>query len=288
VKSMTGYAIIEKADARMRFSLEIKSYNNRYLDIAIQLPSYLSSLELRFRDFLSERIIHGKVEMNLRVRELPYPLSVVIDEKAATAGMKALRELGSLADIREAPSLANLLSLEGILSVERNIDTDEVWAAIFSSLLECADRFDEAREEEGRHTQSDILEKLDTLSNSLLLVKKTAPQLESSIKENLRSRFTEVMGNAIDENRVLAETAVALVKFTINEEISRLEAHLRSFRSIFMQEGSQAKKLDFLCQEMNREVNTIGSKSCILETSQAVILMKDAIENIREQLRNLE
>ncbi|MDR0878329.1 MAG: DUF1732 domain-containing protein, partial [Treponema sp.] len=111
---------------------------------------------------------------------------------------------------------------------------------------------------------------------------------ESSIKENLKSRFAEVLGNQIDENRILAETAILLMKYTISEELSRLASHLGEFRAETERNPSPGKKLDFLCQEINREINTIGSKTPILEVSRAVVDMKDALENVREQLRNVE
>ncbi len=115
-----------------------------------------------------------------------------------------------------------------------------------------------------------------------------APALERSIADNLRSRFAELLGNAVDENRILAETAVLLMKYTISEELARLRAHLEEFRSEAARNAAPGKKLDFLCQEINREINTIGSKSPILEVSRAVVSMKDALENVREQLRNVE
>jgi uncharacterized protein (TIGR00255 family) len=122
------------------------------------------------------------------------------------------------------------------------------------------------------------------------------PVLENSIRENIRTRFAELLedagsaglGHSIDENRILAETAVLLMKYTINEELSRLSSHLAEFRAEAERNSSPGKKLDFLCQEINRDINTIGSKTPILEVSHAVVEMKDALENIREQLRNVE
>jgi uncharacterized protein (TIGR00255 family) len=114
------------------------------------------------------------------------------------------------------------------------------------------------------------------------------PEIEKTVRAQLSARFKEVLGDAADEGRVLSEIASALMKYSINEEISRLSAHIESFSSIVEREASPGKKLDFLCQEMNREVNTIGSKSMLLAVSRSVVELKDSLENIREQLRNVE
>jgi uncharacterized protein (TIGR00255 family) len=114
------------------------------------------------------------------------------------------------------------------------------------------------------------------------------PEVERTVRANLSSRFREVLGDAVDEGRILTEIASALVKFSINEELSRLAAHIESFSLTLESDPAPGKKLDFLCQEMNREVNTIGSKSMLLAVSRAVVELKDAFENIREQLRNIE
>ncbi|MDR1869273.1 MAG: DUF1732 domain-containing protein, partial [Treponema sp.] len=124
---------------------------------------------------------------------------------------------------------------------------------------------------------------------SLQTVAAHIPALENSIKENIKTRFKELVGDGvIDDNRILAETAVLLMKYTVSEEISRLSSHLAEFRAETAKNERPGKKLDFLCQEINREINTIGSKSAILEVSRAVVDMKESLENIREQLRNVE
>ena len=114
------------------------------------------------------------------------------------------------------------------------------------------------------------------------------PIIENTLKENIKTRFEELLGNKIDENRILAETASLLIKYTISEEVSRLISHLNEFVKETQINSRPGKKLDFLCQEINREINTIGSKSAIIEVSAEVVIMKEALENIREQLRNIE
>jgi uncharacterized protein (TIGR00255 family) len=188
----------------------------------------------------------------------------------------------------EKPGLSLILGMEGVLTIEKNRDDDRYWKQIEPVLKNAAEDFETERLREGRHTEADIFSHIGLIEAALETVAAHAPALEASIRENLRSRFAELLGNQIDENRVLAETAVLLVKYSISEEISRLSSHLAEFRAETKRNPGPGKKLDFLCQEINREINTIGSKTTVLEVSRAVVNMKDALENVREQLRNVE
>jgi uncharacterized protein (TIGR00255 family) len=149
-------------------------------------------------------------------------------------------------------------------------------------------QFDADRQREGDHTYKDILSHIDTLEKSWKVITSHSDEMETILKNNVKQRFEELLGNRIDENRVLAETAVLLLKSTISEELSRLDAHLKEFRAEAERNPSPGKKLDFICQEINREINTIGSKAVVVEVSKETVNMKDALENIREQLRNVE
>jgi uncharacterized protein (TIGR00255 family) len=156
-------------------------------------------------------------------------------------------------------------------------------------LREAAAAFQTERTREGKHTEQDILSEISAIESALQTITAHIPGLESAIKENIKARFKEITGEGIiDENRILAETALLLMKYTVSEEISRLSSHLAEFRTETSRNERPGKKLDFLCQEINREINTIGSKSAILEVSRAVVEMKECLENVREQLRNVE
>jgi len=288
MKSMTGYALREN-DA---LSVEIKGYNSRYLDLCLNVPAGLSALEPELKELLSSRCRRGKVEMTLRVKSRAAP-AVTVNRETALACYRALEELAAALGLEEKPTLSQVLAQEGVLEI------GEIPGAVYEALREealslatqAAAAFAEEREREGRHTEADILCHVAALEKAREEVAAQAPALEKAIKENLRSRFAEVLGDAVDaveENRVLAETAVLLMKYTISEELFRLSAHLAEFRAETARNPSPGKKLDFLCQEINREVNTIGSKTPVLDVSLAVVTMKDELENIREQLRNVE
>jgi uncharacterized protein (TIGR00255 family) len=288
MKSMTGYAFVSRQDENLSLSVELRGYNNRFLEITINLPSFLSSLEPGIREYLSARFSRGKIEAGVRLKEYNSPVAVLVNQEAVRAYGEAIAVLARELQIDEKPSLSVLLGMEGVLDVEKNRDDERYRRIIEPALAEAADKFETERIREGNHTEADILSHIAELESMIGTIAGHVPAMESAFQENLRRRFAEVLGDAIDENRVLTETAALLVKYTISEEISRLDAHLAEFRAETERNPSPGKKLDFLCQEINREINTIGSKTPNLEVSRAVVNMKDALEDIREQLRNVE
>jgi uncharacterized protein (TIGR00255 family) len=285
---MTAYAYRELKEADHSLSVEIRSYNSRFLEIYVNIAPHLSALEPGIREYIAGRCTRGKVEATIRLRDHDSPVKVSLNREAAAAYAKAATELAEILHSSEKPSLPMILGYEGVLEVEKDRDAERYRGWVEPVLKAVLDDLELEREREGKHTEEDILSHLGILESSLRTVASFAPRVEETIKQNLRSRFAEVLGNRIDENRVLAETAVLLMKYTISEELSRLSAHFAEFRAETGRNRSPGKKLDFLCQEINREINTIGSKSSVLEISRAVVDMKNSLENIREQLRNVE
>ncbi|MDR3114437.1 MAG: YicC family protein [Treponema sp.] len=305
---MTGYGYHEQQYHDFSVAVEIKGYNSRFLELLVNLPPYFSALEPAVRSYLGSRCRRGKVEITFRFKEHTAPFSVSVNRAAVEAYREALAVLGEIFQSEEQPGLGLLLGLEGVLEIEKKRDDTAYWTPVESVLQVAFGQFDAARDREGKRTEEDILSHLALLEASLGIVTSHAPSLEASIQENLRHRFMELLraGGAVVpdngtatpgftqadwtalDNRILTETAVLLMKYTISEELARLGAHLADFRAEMAQNPGPGKKLDFLCQEINREVNTIGSKAPLLEVSRAVVAMKDALENIREQLRNVE
>ena len=286
--SMTGFACRERVNEDASVSVEIKGYNNRYLEIYVNSPSWLSHLEPRIRESVAAVCGRGKVEVAVRLRESNTPLDIGINANAANAYMKAVSDLAEGRGIDEKLSLSVLIGLEGVLEVEKIRDDEKYWRIIEPVLREAAGAFQAERAREGNFTEEVILNFVTQIESKLETVKAHTAALENSIGENIKNRFRELVGSEIDENRIMAETAMLLMKYTISEEISRLASHLGEFRAETARNERPGKKLDFLCQEINREINTIGSKSTIIEVSRSVVDMKEALENIREQLRNVE
>lgn len=286
--SMTGYACREKTGRDLSVSVEIKGYNNRYLEIYVNLPPWLSALETNIRSAVSSVCGRGKVEVFIRIREYNVPVNINVNIKAAKAYYDAISTLSGELNLKEKPSLNILFKMDGVLETEKNRDNESYWKEIEPLLQAALKAFTAEKEREGRHTEEDIIANLEKINSSLKIIESFAPAIENNIKENIRARFNELLGNQADENRVLAETASLLLKYTISEEISRLNSHLKEFKTETERNSKPGKKLDFLCQEMNREINTIGSKSAIIEVTGEVVKMKEFLENIREQLRNVE
>jgi len=288
MRSMTAYAIDERMNERFSVSLEVKSVNNRYLDVACNLPSFLTPLEAELRGVVSDNVSRGRVDLTVRVRELQSEIQVDVDAVNAEKYVTALQRLADLAGITAELRVEHLLGFDGLFSVEKKRDPQIYKPAVMEALERALEKFLEQANEEGEKTRVDIYSQLERIERHLGLIEEQAPRLQQRIREQLMLRFTEMLGDGVDESRVYAETAVQLVKHSINEEIVRMRAHLGGFRSMVGEGGPMGKKLDFLCQELNREINTIGSKSFLYETAEAVIEIKDAIENMREQLRNVE
>jgi uncharacterized protein (TIGR00255 family) len=288
MKSMTAYGWAEQRGEDIWTAVEIRGCNNRFLEIQINLPSHLSALEIPVRKILARRCRRGTVEVSIRSREQNAPISVSVNRKAARAYYEAASGIARELEMNDKPDLASVLGAEGVLEVERDRDVEKAMTRLEPILEEALNAFDAENNREGEHTLADILSHLAVLEQSLEKVASFREVMDTKFKETVRARFEELLGNGVDENRVLAETAALLVKYTISEELSRMDAHLKEFRLEVSRNESPGKKLDFLCQEINREINTIGSKAQDVELSMVVVNMKDALENIREQLRNVE
>lgn len=287
LKSMTGFAARDFGLGDCAGSIQLKSYNSRYLDLAIFLPSSLTALEPRIKQLLSERITRGKVEFSLRLRKTAGSSSVEPDLEAARALYGTLLRLGKELGIEEQPSLSMIASFEGVIGREAEMDSGEFWSGIEADFEEVMREFAASRQKEGQAAEADIFAELERFAAGLETVRAQAGAIEENILRQLISRFEEILPRGYDEQRMLQEVAVQLVRASISEEIARLDAHMAAFRQMADQ-AAPAKRMDFLCQEMNRETNTIGSKNILVPVAHAVVEMKDALENIREQLRNVE
>jgi uncharacterized protein (TIGR00255 family) len=288
MKSMTGFAFREHRDERHKITITMKSYNNRFLDILIYLPSFLNPLEQKIREFLSKRISRGRLELYVKATELNQAAEISIDPLYVESYMQALRQLADAAGIREEIRLSHLLRIEGVLKAEQSLDLDAYWLDFRPVLESVFQEFDGLRRAEGEATGKDILELLGAIEADITKIEAVAPQLEEKIKNDLRTRFQDLLSDGIDENRILTETAALLMKSDIHEELVRSRSHLQSFRKILGESESMGKKLDFICQELNREFNTIGAKNLLVEVDGAIVALKDHVEKIREQLRNVE
>lgn len=288
MKSMTGFAHGEFSHGTYSITIDIKSYNSRFLELSVYVPSFMNTLEFQIRDFLSSGILRGKVEVSVKLKELNPAVSVNCNENYLKKYYEEIKRSARAAGIKENPGLKTLLSLEGVLTSEKEFDTENYAKSIMEDLETVFKDFDSSRIKEGMALKKDLEEKIEKLEEVLTTAKKYSAEMEETFKNNLKTRLQEVAGDLVDEQRILQETALMLVKYTINEEIVRLAAHISSLRDELESNPAPGKKIDFICQEINREINTIGSKNQNLEVAKAVINGKDSLENIREQAKNIE
>ena len=288
--SMTGYAYEEKNYESAVVSVEIKSVNSRFLDLTVNLPPYLNPLEAYFRSKITENVARGKVDVYIRVKELESNPDITVDEGAVKAYSEAVKKVikASGFGTDSEAALNFILSQPGVIVSNRSYDMDKYKALIepiFDAVLE---KFNADREREGENMKRDLQEKLEKLSKCAQFFTEWQPKMEEMFKEQITTKFRELLEDKADENRIMTETAAMLVKYTINEEIVRLNSHIAAMRSELANNPTPGKKLDFICQEMNREINTIGSKNQFAEVGAMVITAKDSLENIREQSKNVE
>ena len=286
--SMTGYSYVEKNTETSTVSVEIKSVNSRFLDLTINLPPYLNQLESSFRAVISEKVVRGKVDVYIRVKETESDVEIAADTNAAKAYLVAIKKISDACGYSQDVPLSLIINQPGVLNTNKNYDVEKYYDLILPVLKESLEKFTFDRKREGENLKKDLLSKLDKLSECASFFKEWQPKMEGIFKETITAKFKELLADQVDENRIMTETAAMLVKYTINEEIVRLHSHLAAMKVEIENNPAPGKRLDFLCQEINREINTIGSKNQFAEVGAMVINAKDAIENIREQSKNVE
>lgn len=288
MRSMTGYGTSEYSDKNIRITVDLKAYNNKYLDISLNMPVWLSSFEGRIRDLVKQKGINrGRVEFNIRIKELVENIKIIIDDSVVSKVVVGLKSVVKKSGIKSEIQLSDIMGFDGVVKTDKTRDIEAIWAFLMPEIEAVLDQFIFEKEREGILLKEDIFSSLDIILKDVDKIKTYIPKIEAKIKLNFKERFTEVLGHDIDETRVLSELGVLLVKYDLNEELVRLNSHIINFKQSSKQIPC-GKKLDFICQEMNREINTIGSKSPMIEISTLVVNMKNSLEQVREQARNVE
>ena len=285
--SMTGYGYSEINYENAVISVEIKSVNSRFLDLSINLPPYLNAIESFFRNLIIKNISRGKVDVFIRVKELESDAQIVADTKIAQSYSEAIKQVAKAIgyDENNIP-LSLILSQTGVLNTNKNYDVQDYQKKIEPVFQNALEIFLSDAKREGENLKADLKQKLAKLEECADFFEKWQPKMEEIFKQQIVSRFNELLGEQVDQNRIMTEVAAMLVKYTINEEIVRLKSHIKAMKQE-MENPFPGKKLDFICQEMNREINTIGSKNQFAEVGAMVICAKDSLENIREQSKNI-
>ncbi|MCK9253052.1 MAG: YicC family protein [Clostridiaceae bacterium] len=292
--SMTGYGRGEAAGAERRLIVEIKSVNNRYCDIQIRMPRLFAALENRVREMVASRVARGKLDLYITYEDRSAQASQVrYDAGLVHAYALALREMASRENMPDGLNAGLIARFNDVLQVEPGVvPMDEVQALLEHALNQALDGLCKMRALEGARMADDIRERAQRLETMRQGVAARAPQVVTAYRQRLTDRVQELFGDQasslVSEERLAVEIAMYADKCAIDEELVRLQSHLKQLQEGIGLDEPVGKKLDFLVQEINREINTIGSKANDLNLVQDVVTMKSEVEKIREQVQNLE
>jgi uncharacterized protein (TIGR00255 family) len=315
LRSMTGFAqvrgeLISQAEGRVAapagaslspanqgnshlgFALSLKSVNHRFLDLHFRLPSGSDSLEMQLRRLLKEKMARGHVEVTLSL-ERAGTETLALNRPLVSAYIAAFRAASAEFSVAAEPDLNSVLRIPGALDSAKDPEDGALEAAVMARVGEALDRLNQMREQEGRGIEQELRVRMGHLREAVKTVQIHRRTVLQSYVERLQSRLQELLGSSVDRERVLQEAALLVDRSDIQEEIVRLENHVQHFLGLLDEHGEVGKKLDFLLQEMNREANTLLSKTSglagdALKITEAGLVMKAEIEKSREQVQNLE
>ena len=293
LRSMTGFAQVRgQVSAQMGFSLSLKAVNHRFLDLHFRLPSDTDSLEMKLRRCLKEKISRGHVEVILTL-DRSASNGVALNRQLIAGYVQAFRAAADEFKVEGEPDLNVILRMPGAMDASAEKSGDQLESAVMARADEAIDRLNAMREEEGRSIADELRARMGSLESAASGVGGHRATILRSYSERLQSRMQELLGAQVDKERVMQEVAVLVDRSDIQEELVRLTAHVRHFLGLIDLGGEVGKKMDFLLQEMNREANTLLSKTSglageALKVTELGLLMKSEIEKSREQVQNVE
>ena len=288
MKSMTGYALVEDTIENSFISVEIKSYNSKYLELDVTLPNFLSSFEAFVHSFIVKKKVRAKMGIVIKAFHSSQEAQISINREIAKSYIEELKSVATDLDIPFTADIELLLKQSGILKYEIKTDR-QTWERKLTVMLNrCFHFYDQVRLAEGEALLKDIQNQALLIEEELKKIEQYSSKMDECFKETIKLRFLEVVGNDYNEERVMQEVAALLVRFTINEEIVRLKSHIVLLKTELEKQGAIGKRLDFISQEIMREINTIGAKNQLNEITPSVIMIKSCVENIREQAKNVE
>ena len=296
-KSMTGYGRAQRLSEGRDVLVEIRAVNHRYYEFSARLPRTCMYLEEKLKRFLNGQVARGKVEVSVTItRPDGRDAQIAVNRAVAEGYVNALRALnetlgeGGTLWLEDDIRLSSLLRLPDVFTVTKEQeDEEQIWAVVSDAAGEALASFLSMRQAEGERLAADLAGKLSGLEQMLLTVEEIEPSVAESYRSRLYAKLQELLADTgIDRQRILTEAAIFAEKTAIDEETVRLHSHIAQFRELLESAEPVGRKLDFLVQEMNREVNTIGSKAQELRITKIVVDMKSEIEKIREQIQNIE
>jgi uncharacterized protein (TIGR00255 family) len=290
MRSMTGYGRGECAKDGFKFTVELNSINRKQSDIAVSLPKELIELEPRIRDEINAQLSRGRINAVVAYHRGAAEERVELDEVLAQSYLKAIQKLQRKTKLNGSITLDTILRAPGVLKLaESAMNVDAMWASVEVALKKALGQLVKMREKEGKFLAADLSKRLEVLAAGLTAIRQAAPDTVKRYREQLHARVKEAGLNVpLDDERLAKEVVLFADRCDISEEITRLDSHLQQFRDCLKSNEPVGRTLDFLAQEMNREINTVGSKANAAEVSQHVVRMKAELEKIREQVQNIE
>lgn len=291
IKSMTGFGRGESVKGGKKFTVEIKTVNHRFIDVCIKCPRSISFLEDKVREVILGSLHRGKVDVVIIYEDNEEGNSTAVtDVNLADSYVKAFQLLKERYDLKDDIGISLFAKLPDVIKIQkREDDHDLLWDILKDALSVSVDNLIKMREAEGENLKNKLLDKLSVIKEKLELIKSRAPHVVIDYKAKLEDRISALIDKSdVDDERLAMEVALFADKCSIDEEIIRLESHISQFRDTLNSNDAVGRKLDFLVQEINREINTIGSKANDLTITKAVIDVKAELEKIREQVQNIE
>ena len=292
IRSMTGFAQSKGMVNNLSFSVSVKSVNHRFLDLHFRLPSNSDALEMSMRRILKEKLARGHVDVNLGFEQgAAAPLS--FNKALVTGYVLAFRAAAAEAGLAAEPDLNAILRMPGAMDASVAPSEDQLTPAVLPKLEEAVDRLNQMREEEGRSMDRELRERMQNIRAACSSVSSYRDAVLKTYSERLQARIQEWLGASVEPERILQEAALLADRSDIQEELVRLDNHVQHFLGLLGTKGEVGKKMDFLLQEMNREANTLLSKTSGLagdaaKITEAGLAMKSDIEKVREQVQNIE
>ena len=292
IRSMTGFGRGFYTNSEREYTVEIKAVIHRYTDINVRLPYGLSFLEDKIKKKIQEKIERGKIDISITfVNNSNLGKKITINQSLAKAYIEELKKIEEENNITNDITVMKIARLPDVLSITQDDNSDILWEELSNALEEAIANLLEAKEAEGKKLAEDMINRLELINENILNISQYSTGLIDQYVVKLKDRIKEMLQtDIVDEARISQEVVLYADKTSIEEEITRLKSHIVQFKELLQSESIKkaGKRLDFIIQEMNREVNTIGSKSNCLEITNLVIELKTELEDVREQVQNIE
>ena len=291
IKSMTGFGAGDAETADFKVHIEVKAVNQRFLETNYHMPYSMNMFENQLTKKIKEYASRGKLDINIRFQDLrDKAVTVKVDKGLVAAYGQALQEISSQLELSAPVTAAQIASYPDVLKLnEENADLEAAQPVLMQAMEQALESFVDMREAEGQNIQRDLLARIGTLENFVGELEKLAPEIVAAYRQRLENLLREYLAKEdIEESRIIQEVALFTDKVNYTEETVRLRSHFNQFRQIITAGEPVGRKLDFLIQEMNREINTVASKANSAGAAQFVVDVKSEIEKIREQIQNIE